>query len=319
MTTIDIGEHEASLTNDEYRALNGITSTELRRFMRAPILMDHNPLQKSSDARTIGLMAHMVFSNDPRLSEIYQESFYTDGRLKEAKAEKKEALERGVTLLKPSTYLAAKHTGEAAQQLLADWVKNLGAANHEIIYEVPIVAECPASGLAIKSRPDALVQTESGVWIVDLKTCSDATARGFARQSRSGGYITQLAHYAEVQEAHAPDVPVLGCIIIAVETSEPHAGAPHNIDPTALTMERLTCAYTYAEIAQARESGVYANIRPGTLYGDSEAVRAKHPDELMRRAMHFVSCGMSQAKSAEMAGVKIHKLRYALKKNPLNI
>lgn len=317
MSINDLGAHPAEMTNDEYRALNGITSTELRRFMRAPVTLDYNPVQKSSDARTIGLAAHMIFSQDPRFIDTFQMSAFEDGRLKGAKAEKKQALEEGIEILKPALFNAATGAGEAARELLAKWTASV-APECDIVYEVPLVtvARC---GLVIKSRPDAVVHTADGVWIVDLKTTNDASIRGFARQARSGGYITQLAHYCEVQATAHPDIPILGAVILAVETAEPFAGAPHYIDAEALTIERLHVAETYAEIYEARQTGHLPNIKPGTLYGDAEAVRAKHPDVLMRRALHLRASGLSLAKASKLAGVKIHKLRYALEKNPLNI
>lgn len=313
----DIGIHDAAMTNDEYRALDGITSTELRRFLKAPILMDHNPVQKASDARTLGLMAHMVFAGDERLDEIYQKSFYTDGRFKEAKEEKRKALERGIDLLRPALYDAAMDAGNAAMDLFNAWLHDIGT--HEcVVFEEPMVAIHKPSGLVIKSRPDAAVYTDDGVWIVDLKTTSDATPRGFSRQARSNGYITQLAHYAEVMVAHN-DAPILGAVIVAVETNAPHAGAVHNIDSEALTMERLDCEEAYSRIHAARTSGVYPNIQPGTLYGDSDAVKAKHPDALMRRALHLVKSGLSIGKAAKLCHIARHKVAYQLKRNPLNI
>lgn len=311
----DEGTHSASLTNDEYRLLHGVTSTELRRFMRAPILFRETPPQKSSAARTIGLLAHMVFSEDEKLEETYAEMQHPDGRFKEAKAERAEALERGITLLKTDDWNAGTRAGDAGRVLFGEWLEAYASGDWAIHYEVPFVALHQPSGQMIKSRPDALVYTAEGAWIVDLKTTSDATLRGFGRQARQQGYITQLAHYCEVQAAHAPTVPILGAVIVAVETSAPYAGAVHAIDSEALLMERMRCEQTYVELYGARESGVFPNIQPGILYGDDLAAQELHPDARVRRALHLVANGVTGVRAAQLCGISIHKLRYQLRRS----
>lgn len=323
-TVRDLGAHGANLTNDEYRLLNGLTSTELRLFLQAPIKYKNPPsYNHSSTARTIGLLAHMVFSGDSKLEETYGEMQHTDGRFKEAKEEKRLALERGIELLKPEVWHAGTRSGIAAAELLGKWLRRVvlpaGEEDYSVDYEVPLVALHAPSQQVIKSRPDALVRTSSGIWIVDLKTTSDATVRGFGRQARSQGYITQLAHYAEVQAAHDPDLPILGAVIVAVETSTPYAGAVHYIDPEALLMERQRCEQTYAEVYGAREEGVFPNILPGTLYGDSEAVQALDPDARVRRALHLVANGVPGTKAAKLCDISLHKLRYRLRRNKTTI
>lgn len=318
MRVLDQGAHSADLTNEEYRKLNGITSTDLRRFQKAPLLLQYPPAQKSSPARNIGLAAHMKFSQDKKLESTFGQAMH-DGRFKEGKAERAHALEHGITLLKQEDWNGAMGAAQAARKLFATWLQRNADEDCECVYEVPIVAMHHDTGLVIKSRPDVAVYTEDGVYIFDLKTTTDATARGFRKQAGNDGYITQVAHYCEVQAAHHPDKPILGAEIIAVETNVPYAGAIHHIDSEALVMERMSCHESYSQLRICEETGVWPNIQPATLYGDSDVVKAKHIDARVRRAMHLVKSGMPVSKAANLCEITRHKLRYQLQKNPLNI
>lgn len=316
-----LGAFSPNLTNHEYRAvLDGVTSTDLRRYMKAPKLMTHQEPQTTTPARNIGQVTHLAFcGNWQAIADEYAESLHPDGRKKEAKAERREALERGIILLKSDEWNGAHEAAKTAHTVFDEWLARNAPDGYECVQEVPLVAVHYGSGQIIKSRTDVTVRTPAGVYIIDLKTTTDATLQGFRKQARNHDYITQLAHYCEVQHAHEPDTPILGAAIIAVEAAAPYLGAVHPIDSEALMMARMNCAENYAQIRGSFETGVWGNIQPGVLYADSEVVQAKHPEERIRRAMHLVASGMSVTKAAKVCEVSRHKLRYHIQKNPLNI
>ncbi len=72
------------------------------------------------------------------------------------------------------------------------------------------------SGLIVKSRPDILHKN----MIVDLKTCSDASPRGFQNAMVSGWYHVQAGMIRDaVRELEGRDIP--NCICINVESDYP--------------------------------------------------------------------------------------------------
>ena len=69
----------------------------------------------------------------------------------------------------------------------------------------------PETGLGCKCRPDWLVMADETITgIVDVKTCTDASAEGFARSIATLGYDLQAAFYQDGIKSHYwQDAPVL--------------------------------------------------------------------------------------------------------------
>ena len=109
-----------------------------------------------------------------------------------------------------------------------------------------------ATGLRCKCRPDWMTSTT----LVDLKTCTDASPRGFARSVAKYRYHVQANHY------------ITGCnaerfIFIAVEKTYPYACAVYELDVDAMVA---------GENARRRDLSVIADCMaidewPG--YGDA--------------------------------------------------
>ncbi len=97
------------------------------------------------------------------------------------------------------------------------------------VYEQSYFWVDPESGLLLKSRPDIL-HSNMGV---DLKTCADASPRGFQNAMVSGGYHIQGAMGRDARrELEGVDVPNFICL--AIEKTYPHAIGIYIIDEYAL-------------------------------------------------------------------------------------
>lgn len=101
-------------------------------------------------------------------------------------------------------------------------------------------------GVPCKSRVDYM----TGSAIFDVKTCSDASPEGFARQIATFSYHVQAAHYAAgFREVVGWDLDRF--VFIAVETEAPYAVGIYTLDGRSLQsgrllMERAAQAYKVA-------------------------------------------------------------------------
>lgn len=90
----------------------------------------------------------------------------------------------------------------------------------------------PASGLYLKVRFDWL----SGNVIADLKSCRDASRRGFSKTIANFWYEMQAAFYLHV--AHLLDMDMAVFMFLAVESEEPHPCATYQLKDRAIERGR---------------------------------------------------------------------------------
>lgn len=101
-------------------------------------------------------------------------------------------------------------------------------------YEQSYFWEDRESGLIVKARPDILHPN----MIVDLKTCADASPRGFQNAMASGGYHIQGSMVREaIRELEGRDIP--NVINICIEKTYPYSIGIYLIDEEALEIGRL--------------------------------------------------------------------------------
>lgn len=86
------------------------------------------------------------------------------------------------------------------------------------------------AGRAFHSTPDLI--TRDGL-IVDLKTTTDASVRGFQRRAWNLAYHAQLACYREAVRSTGRETT--GAVLIAVETSSPYAVTVHELSSRVLS------------------------------------------------------------------------------------
>lgn len=84
------------------------------------------------------------------------------------------------------------------------------------------------TGIACKSRADLYA---SGEFLMDLKSCRDASPDGFARAVATYGYATQQAHYVDGIRSNGDAIRWF--VFLAVETEAPYVCQPHLLDARA--------------------------------------------------------------------------------------
>lgn len=99
------------------------------------------------------------------------------------------------------------------------------------------------AGRACSSRPDAVGtwpdDIGGGTYLVDLKTCRDASPRGFMRQAVSMGYHAQMDFYAEAIR-HQTGARPRDVYLIAVEVTAPHVVTTFRLEADALELGART-------------------------------------------------------------------------------
>lgn len=86
----------------------------------------------------------------------------------------------------------------------------------------------PETGLACKARADLYVP---GEFLMDLKSCMDASKEGFSRAVARYHYDLQQAHYIEGIRANRDAIRWF--VFCAVESEAPYVCQPHVLDPRA--------------------------------------------------------------------------------------
>lgn len=81
------------------------------------------------------------------------------------------------------------------------------------------------TGLACKARADLYLR---GEYLMDLKTCRDASAEGFARAVVSYGYDVQQGHYLDGIRSNGDEIRWF--VFLACESEAPYVCQPHVLD-----------------------------------------------------------------------------------------
>lgn len=115
--------------------------------------------------------------------------------------------------------------------------------------EVPIHWEDETTGVKCKGKIDLVARTQAGVILVDLKTTTDASPRGFERAIANWALHSQAAHYIDGWRTVTGETPA-AYVLIAVESEAPYAVATYALDQAAIdrgAADRLRALDTLCE------------------------------------------------------------------------
>ena len=222
MNTKEPGTYEG-LSDDEYRAAGGLSSTLLRKFLLAPAAAYHHLHHRGSETEPIsdvllmGILCHaMVLEPDTVSSRfaVMPEGLTRQTKAgKEAYAKLKEEVGPGGYVVKQDMMQGAIHVRESVMSHgRAGKYFSLGSA------ELSVFAKDVLTGLLLCCRCDWLCRYPSVV--VDLKTCANASAEGFSRDAVRHGYHIQAVHYLEV--CRMAGIEVDDFLFVAVEKEPPY-------------------------------------------------------------------------------------------------
>lgn len=243
------------LSRAAYEAIDAANVSMLKHFARtaahAREAMLHPP--EPSAAMELGSHIHVAVLEPARFDSEFVLAPKCDRRTKEGKATWAafEAENHGKTLLAADDYELVRAIRNAAWEhpTAAALLKGPGHC------EVGAVWQHERTGLWCKGLIDRVGQHDGWTWIVDLKTCRDASPRGFARDVANLHYHAQAAYYVNGCNAIAPRPRRFAWI--AVEKDAPHAVAVYEPDDPALLAGEARYEKWLDAYAEARESGVW--------------------------------------------------------------
>ncbi|XVJ69913.1 MAG: exonuclease VIII [Rhizobacter sp.] len=229
------------LSNADYHAHPALGSSGLKTLAKSPRhfwasnIDPNRPEKEESAAMVAGTLAHCAILEPNKLAERYvARPEGLDLRTKDGKA-----------------WMAAK---PAAMEVVTHEQMQAAQRQHASVLSLPEVgallakgqAEVSAfwvdedTGTACKCRPDWVSPAGDGVVLVDIKTCQDASPKGFARAVANLRYDLQAAWYSH-GFGRASGLQVLGFVFAAVEADYPHAAAAYMLDDDALSKARAEC------------------------------------------------------------------------------
>ena len=204
------------LTEEMYNAKDGVRRSSLQKIARSPMHFRYEMENPSSQTQAMffGTAAHTAVL----LPQTYKEKYAVakfDGRTKEGKAERQEALEKGITLLTDEQAKAIEGILNVINS--NEMVKRLLDGPHEVSY----FWTDDITGELCKCRTDCEVDLDGQHYIVDLKTCQDASTDAFQRDALKLGYFMQAAMYcAGVKAVTGVDSTF---VFLCIEKDPPHA------------------------------------------------------------------------------------------------
>lgn len=222
----DLGPHQptliADLPEDAYHAHGAVSKSRLDTFRRSPFhywseyLSGQAPPREESAAFRFGSAFHAAVLEPGLFEEDYVRTSYRTRTLKAYREEEEE--HPGRTLLTESEgwmidgMLESIHSHARAAELLLDAGGNP---------ELSAFAYYEGAEMNLRGRFDMFRSDGNRAQIIDLKTCQDASPRGFEKSVRQWGYHRQAAMYSML--AKLCGFEHVDFIFVAVDKKPPFA------------------------------------------------------------------------------------------------
>ena len=235
-----------SLSQQEYRGLDAIGKSDLDLIAKSPAHFKC-AVREETAAMTLGSAVHCAVLEPDRFAMDYVMAPGIDRRTKVGKEQfaEFEAANHGKTVLSMEDGMLCHH--------LAQSVLSHALAAPLLVGAMPEVSALWSDAefnVRCRARFDALTP---GGWIIDLKTTTDSSPRGFAKSVANFRYHVQAAWYLDgYQIATGGDLPV-GFLFVAVEKTPPYAVALYELDAESLEQGRMVARRDLARYANARD------------------------------------------------------------------
>jgi hypothetical protein len=240
------------ISNEEYHAHHALSSSDIKAVASKSLAHWKGAVRKESVAFDLGTAVHAL------LLEPEKDLVVRGPETRRGKAWSDlyaECNEQGKVLLTEADY-------DQAQEMADACLKN-HAAHHflthsELIAEASFFAEDADTGLELKTRPDGLL-LDHGI-VIDIKTCQDASPRGFEKAVRQFGYDLQAAFYLHV--LRQCKIPAKQMIFICIEKDKPHVTACHELSEMYVQHAHNRMMDTLFTIRDAKENDEYPTLWP---------------------------------------------------------
>lgn len=227
------------MTNEDYHAAPGISSSQLKLLEESPLHLHHAHLFKfeQNESMAFGTLVHSMTLEPDTIDDVYIVKPNVDGRTKDGRDALAlfEARAFSKTPVSDSDYRKAMAMAKNTQAIAGGLL--IGNPEHSFFVE--------ENGLTLKCRPD-LFNPETGL-VIDLKTTSDITETGLRKSMSAYRYDRQAAFYLKVLRlaGHHPRQ----FIFIFVSSTAPYLVKVRELSPGVLEradyeIEMLMESYT---------------------------------------------------------------------------
>ncbi|MBX3630656.1 MAG: PD-(D/E)XK nuclease-like domain-containing protein [Nitrosomonas sp.] len=224
------------LSADTYHQNPAVGSSGLKKIMRSPAHYQEFRLNPPEPTPTMqfGTAFHTALLEPDVFSRDYAVAPKFDRRTKKGK----EAAEAWDSVNASKTALTREQT-DSIQKMVASVRAHTGASLvlSNGIAEMSGFWKDEETGVACKCRPDFIGYDPSGLYLVDVKTCCDASIEGFARVIANLSYDVQAAFYIDGIRRVTGLTPKQ-FIFIAVEKDAPHMTAVYTASNEMIAIGR---------------------------------------------------------------------------------
>jgi exodeoxyribonuclease VIII len=242
-----------NLPYSAYAALPGLRSSDLKLLLRSPAHFAAPAVpRETTPAQALGIATHTAILEPGKWEHEVAVSPSLDRRTKAGKEAWAAFNEVNGDRLLISKEQQETVNGLAASVHFCEWAQALLEGTHR---EASITETL--DGLDVKVRPDAYAATH----IIDLKTTSDASPAGFARQAAQLGYHVQAAFYLDVLDCAAPSAR--DWYWIAVESSPPYVVQVYAADCAMIERGRELDRRALDRYREATASGIWGGYARG--------------------------------------------------------
>ncbi len=254
MTEPVVGIHPG-MSRAVYESIDAANFSMLKHFARSAAHARHYMVSppEPTPALVLGTQLHAAILEPEAFEKAYAGAPDCDRRTKEGRATWAAAQEAnaGKELVKANDWAFIMTARDAAWKdpRLAALLRAPG------LNEVAIVWQHERTGLYCKAMLDRLTQYDGWTWIVDVKSCVDASPGPFAAACARGLYHAQGAHYLAGCNAIAPARRRFGWV--AFEKEPPHLAARYEPDDAALVAGEALIEKWLDQYAECRETDVW--------------------------------------------------------------
>jgi hypothetical protein len=252
-------------TNTQYHADTTHISASMlktwgksRREFEAVYITKTRPTKKPSRDMILGTALHACLLEPDVFAASYRQlpaaCITASGAMstsKDARAEIEYAESQGVTLLKASELDDIACMAASVREAIGVQLQSPQARFEQSGRWTSSLVE-----MRCKYRPDIQIEYQAAVDIFDLKTCDDASPRGWLRSVENFEYPLAEAHYREGAEA-TTGKPVDRFVYAVVEREWPYTCAAYEIDAQSLAEAREVRRQRMEQIEQAMVTGDY--------------------------------------------------------------
>jgi hypothetical protein len=245
-----------ALSNEQYHAADGYSSTKLKPFSQTPWHAYWDQTHPSCPTETMqrGTMLHQALLEPQLFHKTHALAPTFTGLGKKAKDQAVSDANPGITLISQST---ATLLTQGCMAVAAHKQAKAHITHPNRVTEHSIFWHDKPTGLLLKARLDLFIPHPNIIVVADLKSAADASLNGFSRQAANLQYHLSAAMHIDGLSQVYPNHQIVWCWI-AVEMATQQC-AVYTMSPADLAKGRTA----YRSAVQSLKTCLTTNQWPG--------------------------------------------------------